>query len=137
MSAAIEVLENTLDALHDLACWLSNPRLVTTHPPLTICTAIALLTLPLASAAHAVEITDQTPARAITILKDESADRRVLFSPQIVTMAECQDGIAEDADDLKDDVSIAICVPADMTEKGAIEGTAPFFDLTQRAPAHR
>ncbi|QIG69038.1 hypothetical protein EVB78_004 [Rhizobium phage RHph_N1_15] len=94
-------------------------------------TIIAALFLTMAPAAHAVEITDGTPARAITIQKDEGAARRVLFSPQIVTMAECQAGIKEDAEELKDGVSIAICVPADMSGEGPIEGTAPFFDLSK------
>ncbi|MBX5130781.1 hypothetical protein HJB53_30285 [Rhizobium lentis] len=91
----------------------------------------AALSLAMAPAAHAVEITDDTPARAITIQKDESAPRRVLFSPQIITMAECQAGIKEDAEELKEGVSIAICVPADMSSEGPIEGTAPFFDLAK------
>ncbi|TDW20449.1 hypothetical protein EV128_12579 [Rhizobium azibense] len=93
--------------------------------------APALLFLAMAPAAHAATITDDTPARAITILKDASADKRVFFSPQIVTMAECQAGIKEDGEDLKADVAFALCVPADMSETGAITGTAPLIDLTK------
>lgn len=91
----------------------------------------AALSLAMAPAAHAVEITDSTPARAISIQKDEGAKRRVLFSPQIVTMAECKAGIKEDAETLKEGVSIAICVPADMSSEGEIEGIAPIFDLSK------
>jgi hypothetical protein len=81
------------------------------------------LFLATAATAGSQEITISTPARAISILKDESLERRVLISPQIVRMDECEAGMRDQVKEMKADVLIALCVPADMT--GDITGTAP------------
>lgn len=91
--------------------------------------AITLLLLSTAATAGAETISIATPARAITILKDESAERRILISPQIVRMDECEAGIRDAVDEMKDDVLVAVCVPADMT--GTISGTAPIAQPTK------
>ncbi len=92
--------------------------------------ASVLLFLAIAPAAQAVTITDETPARAITIAKHNGDFDRVFFSNEVVTMKECRDSLADNAEAMKDNSVAIICLPADLTQPGRVEGKLPamFFD---------
>jgi hypothetical protein len=94
-------------------------------------TAATLLFLAWAPAAQALTITDETPARAITIGKPSGDLSRLVVAPEVISMKECRDALQENAEALKDNSVAILCVPADMTEPGRPHGDLPFIDLTQ------
>ena len=93
---------------------------------------IATLTIALLSSitlAHAVDITDETPARGITIGKPEGDLNRVVISPEVITMKECREALKANAAALKESSDMIFCVPADLTD-GRLQ-TLPLVDLTK------
>ena len=91
----------------------------------------ALLLLSTAPLAHAAEITDDTPARAITIGKPEGDLNRVVFAEGVISMKECREALPANAEALKDQVVAIFCVPADLTDGERPKGDLPFLDLTE------
>ncbi|AGC36179.1 hypothetical protein B7L88_gp109 [Rhizobium phage RHEph10] len=92
-------------------------------------TTFALLFLTTAPGAQALTITDETPARAITIGKPSGDLSRLVVAPEVISMKECRDALLENAEALKENSVAMLCVPADMTEPGRPSGDLPFIDL--------
>ncbi|MBX4911494.1 hypothetical protein HJA82_29710 [Rhizobium bangladeshense] len=95
---------------------------------MTIRIALALLGLSMA-AAHAadIQVTDDTPARAVSITKAGE----VFITSKVYTMVECKQALEENADDFKARANTILCVPADMSTDGVVVGELPLIDLTK------
>lgn len=92
-------------------------------------TAIAIALLSTAALAHAADITDDTPARAITIGKPEGDLDRVVVSPGFVTMNQCREALETNAAALKEGSDAIFCVPTDLTDSDMQR--MPLVDLTK------
>ncbi|MBX4920000.1 hypothetical protein HJA76_09795 [Rhizobium bangladeshense] len=90
---------------------------------------IAFLFLMLAPAAQAatIVVTDDTPARAISITNDG----HVVVTAFIYTMAQCKQALEENAEEFKAHSNAILCVPADMSAEGSVRGDLPLIDLTK------
>jgi hypothetical protein len=92
-------------------------------------TLLALITTSAAQATE-IEVTDQTPARAIVIRKGENGSpARIVVTAQVFTMAQCKEGLEGNVEDMKDTAKVMLCVPADMSEPGRVVGDLPLIDL--------
>ncbi|QIG75575.1 hypothetical protein EVC20_004 [Rhizobium phage RHph_Y2_17_1] len=91
--------------------------------------ALALLFLTAAPAAWAtdIEVTADTPARAVSITKENE----VFITSKVYTMAECKQALEENAEDFKAQANTILCVPADMSTDGVVVGELPLIDLTK------
>ncbi|TCA10321.1 hypothetical protein [Rhizobium leguminosarum] len=92
---------------------------------------LAALLILSATSAMAIDITDDTPARPITIGKPEGDLGRVVISKEVLPMAKCKELLEANIESLKENSVAIMCVPADMTEPGFVKGEAPFIDLTE------
>jgi hypothetical protein len=90
--------------------------------------AISLLFLAVAPAAHAITIDDDTPARAITIGKPEGDLKRVVITDGVISMRACRQALEDNKDALKANSVVIMCLPTDLS--GSVTGDLPFIDLT-------
>jgi hypothetical protein len=97
---------------------------------LLVAASLPYVLTPLQSA-QALTITDDIPARAVTIAKPDGDLNRVYISPEVITMGDCRYALKDNAEALKENSVAIFCVPADMTEPGRTKGDLPFIDLTQ------
>ncbi|MDK1488653.1 hypothetical protein QN219_01060 [Sinorhizobium sp. 7-81] len=72
----------------------------------------ALLILP-AAPAMAIEITDDTPASAITVAKA------------------CREALSANVEAPKGNSPVIMCLPADISEAGPVDGDVPYVVLTK------
>jgi hypothetical protein len=86
-----------------------------------------LLILAAVSSAQAtdIKVTDDTPARAVSITKANE----VFITSKVYTMAECKQALEENAEDFKAQAKAILCVPADMATDGVVTGALPLIDL--------
>ncbi|OCP21940.1 MULTISPECIES: hypothetical protein [unclassified Ensifer] len=94
-----------------------------------IATALLILS---SAPAMATEITDDTPARPITIAKEEGDLNRVVITNNVLPMAKCKEMLEANAEELKASAVMILCVPADLTDaKDLFIGDLPLIDLTK------
>lgn len=95
--------------------------------------AFALLFLAIAPVARAanIEVTDNTPARAIVITNSKDGPQQVIVTAEVFTMAKCKEGLESNVEDMKDTAEVMLCVPADMSKDSRVIGDLPLIDLTK------